>query len=69
MVSGPGQVVNEDRALDADFVSEQTGTCQLVVKRVMRADPFTGVSLAGVYEHPGGIGMALGCFAKQRTLC
>jgi hypothetical protein len=35
----------------------------------VRPNPLTGVSLAGVNEHPGGIGMALGCFAKQRTLC
>jgi hypothetical protein len=69
MVSRPDQVVDEDQAADADFVSEQTGAGELGVKGVMRTDPFAGVSLPGINEHPGGVGMALGSVTKQRTLC
>lgn len=48
MVGRPDEVVDEDRAADADFVSEQTGAGELGVKGVMRADPFAGVSLPGI---------------------
>lgn len=63
---GTGQVVDQDRATDADLVPEKAGGGEFGLEGIVGPHP---VSLAGIDEHPGGIRVPLGSFAKQRTLC
>jgi hypothetical protein len=48
MVGRPGQVVDQDWPMDADFVPEQAGAGELVIERAVWPNPFTGVSFACV---------------------
>ena len=69
VVGGPGQVVEQDRAADADLVTQQGRVGSLDLEGGVVADVLARVGFPGVHEVPGHLGVAIGRVVEQRTLC
>jgi hypothetical protein len=67
-VGGAVEVVDDDRATNADLVSQQESIAQLRVEVAVMADVLTRMRLAGVDEEPRQLRMASGGVVEQRTL-
>lgn len=62
------EIVDEDRAPDADLVTETAGVGELFVEARMRANQLSWMRFSGVDENPVGVRTPGRDFAQQRTL-
>jgi hypothetical protein len=68
-VEGPGDIINQDAAADANFVPQQPSVLEFAREGVVVGNVLTGVRLSGIDENPFGLGVSVGRVVKQRTLC
>jgi hypothetical protein len=69
VVHGAAGVVDEDRAPDAELVTQPPGRRELLLEAGVRGEVLPRVRLARVDEVPAEIGMPFRELVEQRTLC